>query len=286
MTSARLRTHAAFAPAALALATSALMGACKLDTIVFSGDKLDSYTLPVTVIPDSLRKEVTFPSGGETLHGFWLRQPGSAPRLTVVFSHGKGENLAGSTEWSHAEFLWQSGFDVLTYDYRGFGRSTGTSEDELTIAADVRGALAYVLTQPSVPIGRVVSYGHSLGSSPAITLASTTPGIRTLIIESGFSNGQAMAETTNPLGFPVTWLVRQPMANTEHIALVTAPVLILHGDGDIKIPVSQGRDLFAAAHDPRQLRIVAGAGHDNVQKVLGLTAFSALVRGFTNAATP
>jgi len=263
-----------------------MTGACKLDTVVFSGNALDVYKLPATLIPDSLRREVTFSSGSETLHGFWIRQPGSAPRLTVVYSHGKGENLARDIEWTHAEFLWQCGFDVLTYDYRGFGRSTGTSEDELTLIADAKAALAFALTQPGVTLGRVVSYAHSLGSAPGIALASATPGLRALIVESGFSTGQAMAESANPLGMPVSWLLRQPMLNTERIAKVTAPVLVMHGDADILIPVAQGRELYAAAREPRQLRIVAGAGHDEVQKVLGLPAFSALMRAFTNAAAP
>jgi fermentation-respiration switch protein FrsA (DUF1100 family) len=262
------------------------LAACKLDTTVFSGDVATSYDLPATVIPDSLRREVQFISAGQTLYGYWLRQPGSAARLTVVFSHGKGGNLAQDDEWSHAEMLWQSGFDVLTYDYRGFGKSGGDSEDETTLIADAKAALAFAMTQPGVTLGRVVSYGQSLGSAPAIALAAANPGIRTLIVESGFSNGQAMAESANPLGFPVRWLLREPMQNTVKIAQVTAPVLILHGEADIQIPVSQGRDLYTAARDPRQIQVVAGAGHEDVQKKMGLAAYGALLRAFTNASTP
>jgi len=271
---------------ALALFAVLAAGACKLDTIIFSGDKLEAYKLPATVVPDSLRREVQFTSGGDRLYGYLLRQAGTSPRLTIVFSHGKGENLAGSTEWEHAEFLWRCGFDVLTYDYRGFGRSSGTSRDETTLAEDARAALAFALTQPGVVVGRVVSYGHSLGSAPAITLAATTPGMRALVVESGFSNGQAMAESADPLGIPVGWLLREPMLNTQHIAAVNAPVLILHGDADVKIPWEQGRDLYNAARDPRQLRIVPGAGHETVQKVMGVTTLGALLRTFTNAGAP
>lgn len=261
-------------------------GGCTLDAVVFSGNALDAYKIPATIIPDSLRREVTFPSGSETLYGYWIRQPGPAPRLTVIYSHGKGENLARDIEWTHAEFLWQAGFDVLTYDYRGFGRSTGTSEDERTLIADAQAALAFTLAQPGVTLGRIVSYGHSLGSAPGIALAEATPGLRALIVESGFATGQAMAESADPLGFPVQWLLRQPMRNTDRIARVTAPVLVMHGDADALIPVAQGRALYAAAHDPKQLRIVNGAGHDEVQKGLGVAVFGALVRTFTNAAVP
>jgi fermentation-respiration switch protein FrsA (DUF1100 family) len=271
---------------ACVLAAVAFLAACKLDTIVFSGDAVKVYELPATVVPDSLRREVTFTSAGETLYGYWLRQPGSAPQVTVVFSHGKGGNLAQDEEWAHAEMLWRSGFNVLTYDYRGFGRSTGTSEDETTLIADAGAALAFALAQPGVTLGRVVSYGHSLGSAPAIALAAATPGLRALVVESGFSSGQAMAQSANPLGIPVTWLLRQPMANTTRIATVSAPVLIIHGSDDVQIPVAQGRALYDAAHDPRRITIVPGAGHSDIPAKLGLQAFAALVRSATNAANP
>lgn len=262
------------------------MAACQLDSVVFSGDAVDAYRLPQTVVPDSLRREVTFTSSGHTLYGYWLRQPGPAPRLTIVFSHGKGGNLAQDVEWEHAEVLWQCGFDVLTYDYRGFGRSGGSSEDETTLAADAQAALMFVLSQPGVSLNRVVSYGHSLGSAPAIALAAANPGIRTLIIESGFSNGQAMANSANPMGFPVKWLLRQPMENTTRIANVNAPVLIMHGEADILVPVAQARELHAAAKGSKELRVEQGAGHEDVQKVIGLGPLRAQLRSFTLTSVP
>ncbi len=269
-----------------ALLGCALLSSCKLDGMVFSGDAVDDYALPPTVVPDSLIRAVTFVSGGETLHGYWLRQPSAAPRLTVIFSHGKGGNLAQDVEWSHAEYLWRSGVDVLTYDYRGFGRSTGTSKDETTLAADAAAAVVFARTQPGVTIDRLVSYGHSLGSAPAIALAASTPGMRALIIESGFANGQAMAGSANPLGIPVTWVMREPLWNTRTIATVRMPVLIMHGERDRLIPAEQGRDLFAAAGDPKQLVIVPVAGHEDVQEVLGLSAFRALLRTVSRADSP
>jgi fermentation-respiration switch protein FrsA (DUF1100 family) len=110
--------------------------------------------------------------------------------------------------------------------------------------------------------------------------------MRALIVESGFSNGQAMAESADPLGFPVRWLLREPMQNTVRIASVTSRILILHGQADVQIPVAQARELYAAAHDPKQLQLVASAGHEDVQKKMGLASYGALLRTFTNSAQP
>ncbi len=267
------------------LMSAALTAACKLDGLVFSADKVGAYNYKSAVIPDSLRREVQFPSGGETLYGMWIRQPGAQPRLTIVYSHGKGTNLADDTPREHAEAMWQAGFDVLVYDYRGFGRSTGTSKDETTLDADAQAALAYALAQPGVTLDKLISYGHSLGSAPAIALAAATPGLRALVVESGFSNGQAMAESADPLGIPVTWLLRQPMLNTQHIATVKSAVLVLHGGDDVLIPVAQGVALYEAAKDPKQLRLVAGATHTNIPQVMG-AAYGNVLRTFVTNALP
>ncbi len=269
------------------LAASAIIAtSCKLDSVVFSGEAVETYEFPATVIPDSLRAAVQFTSAGETLFGYHLRQPGADTRLGILFSHGKGGNLAQDEEWAHAEMLWRAGFDVLTYDYRGFGKSTGKSKDETTLTADAQSALQFFSARLAGGPSRIVSYGHSLGSAPAIALAAANPGLRALVVESGFSNGQAMATSANPLGFPVQWLLREPMMNTAKIAAVSMPVLILHGEADIQIPVQQGRDLFAAARDPKQLRVVAGAGHNDVQERMGVAAFRALLQTFSNGGSP
>jgi fermentation-respiration switch protein FrsA (DUF1100 family) len=60
----------------------------------------------------------------------------------------------------------------------------------------------------------------------------------------------------------------------------------MHGALDRLIPVEQGRALYTAAPDPKQLEIVPAAGHENLPQVLGLSAYIALVRGFTAADAP
>lgn len=140
---------------------------------------------------------------------------------------------------------------------------------------------------PYTNIGKMWARSDAVTLSANVhVLAAANPGIRTLVIESGFSNGNAMAESANPLGIPVRWLLREPMENTKKIAAVTAPVLIMHGEADIQIPVAQARELYAAARGTKELRIEEGAGHEDVQKVIGLVAYRAQMRSFTNAGVP
>jgi fermentation-respiration switch protein FrsA (DUF1100 family) len=49
----------------------------------------------------------------------------------------------------------------------------------------------------------------------------------------------------------------------ERIAEVTAPLLVLHGERDVVVPIRFGEHLFALAHEPKRLRYPAG-GHDDL----------------------
>jgi fermentation-respiration switch protein FrsA (DUF1100 family) len=46
------------------------------------------------------------------------------------------------------------------------------------------------------------------------------------------------------------------------------PVLILHGDQDRIVPMHHGQRLYEAAREPKQLWIVAGAGHIQTMQAL------------------
>jgi len=54
------------------------------------------------------------------------------------------------------------------------------------------------------------------------------------------------------------------------------PVLFIHGTNDTVIPVSMSKQLYAAAPKPKQLFIVANAGHNNTAQIAGLKYFETI----------
>jgi pimeloyl-ACP methyl ester carboxylesterase len=70
--------------------------------------------------------------------------------------------------------LSAAGFDVLLFDYRGYGASTGTPSEQDTYR-DARVALRWLLEQPEVDPRRVVYLGESLGGAIALELALFSP---------------------------------------------------------------------------------------------------------------
>lgn len=284
MTTTRARPLAA-SMALVAMVALAGLAGCKLDTLIFSPNTVAEYQFPSTVIADSLRSVVSFRSGGETLYAVRVRRPGSAARLTVLVSHGKGGDISRDSEWKRVEALWQAGFDVVAYDYRGYGKSTGESDGEASLFTDARAALTYVLTLPGVTTQTLVLYGHSLGGVPTTELAATlgrsSATLRAVVLESSFASGEAMAQSATILDIPGQWLLDGKFDNVGKLPDVHAPILILAGSEDVQIPRAQTDALYARANDPKQLRIVAGAVHDDCPATLGTAAYTALLQALT-----
>jgi len=268
--------------AALALVTS--LGACKLDGFLFDPTPATTYALSTAVIADSLRKVVMFKSENETLAGVLARRPGSAPRRTILYSHGNDENIGEF--WGRVEWLWQAGFDVFIYDYRGYGMSTGKSESEATLFADARAALAAVLAMPGVSPASLVLYGYSLGGAPTVELASGAVRPRAVITESAWASTETVAHSGTILDIPGGYLLKGRFDSESKAARVTAPWLLLHGAEDGFIDASNAVALYARAGGVKQLVLVPGAGHGNVEEKYGLEAYKALVRSFVEAQAP
>ena len=104
---------------------------------------------------------------GTRLHGWFVRA--AAPTATVIYFHGNGGNLS-SVGWV-ARHLSARGFDVMLFDYRGYGRSEGAAADERGIFADADAAYDYVVRERGVRPERLVLYGQSLGTAAAADVA-------------------------------------------------------------------------------------------------------------------
>jgi alpha-beta hydrolase superfamily lysophospholipase len=254
------------------------LGGCKLDGFLFSPKKVSAYSLSNLVIADSLQRLVSFKSEDATLYGVLARQPGSAPRRTVLYSHGNNDDIPYF--WERVEWIWRAGYDVFIYDYRGFGMSGGTSKSESTLFADGHAALQAVLALPGVTPASLVLYGFSLGGAPSIDLAAGTVTPRAMITEDAFDSGESLVQSGTILDIPGGWLLTGAFDNIGKAPRVTAPWLVLHGSADRKVDVSEGRALYAAAGGPKRLMIVNGADHSTVPSTMGTAAYIALIRDF------
>jgi uncharacterized protein len=220
---------------------------------------------------------------GGKLHGWFVQATQQPATATLLYCHGNGGNLT-HVGW-YAEALATKGFDVLVFDYRGYGRSAGVLTDETGIYADAEAAYEYLRRERHVAPERLALYGLSLGTTAAIDLAARKP-CAALVVESGLSSASELASAALPwLPSWLHWLGKNRFESAQKIAKVRCPVLITHGTSDEVIPVEQGRKLFAAAPQPKQLEIIEGGTH-NLIGDQGKTYFDKVIGFLQQTLTP
>lgn len=245
-----------------------LIGSCKADSYLFQTDRVADYALPPEQsLPAANSDEVSFRSGADTLYGFYFHHTGTDgyPR-TVLLSHGRNGNVARPQELSRAIAIYFGGFDVLAYDYRGYGRSTGTSVSEASIDSDATAALGYLQVTLGVPDSQLILYGHSIGATPTLALALRIGGVSAVVLESAFTSAQEMARTATLVDVPIAWALRGSFDNIDQLPWIHVPVVILHGAQDAEVPVSQAAELYARASEPKYLKIFPNAAHDDISE--------------------
>ncbi|MBU1537638.1 lysophospholipase, partial [Myxococcota bacterium] len=118
----------------------------------------------------------------EKLHAWFV--PRRKERGVVLFSHGNGGNISYRL-WS-IETFHSLGYAVFIYDYRGYGRSTGTPSEKGTYH-DIQAAWDYLTKEKGFAPGRIVLFGRSLGGGVTSWLAARTRPAG-VILESTFTS--------------------------------------------------------------------------------------------------
>jgi fermentation-respiration switch protein FrsA (DUF1100 family) len=199
---------------------------------------------------------------GQRLHGWWIGAR-AEPLGHLLLCHGNAGNVGDRV--LHAALLTAAGFDVLLFDYRGYGRSSGRPSETRTYR-DARTALACLLEQPEADPRRVFYLGESLGGAVAVDLARERPPAG-LVLLSTFSGVRDLARLHYP--FVPARFVPDAYPTLRRIRELRSPLLVLHGDRDEIVPLAQGRALFEAAADPKRMHVFEGLGHNDLVPLAG-----------------
>jgi len=200
---------------------------------------------------------------GESLAAWKIPAQGTKI-ATVVHFHGNAQNM--TTHFAYVAWLTKYGFDVIVFDYRGYGESSGTPSREglvrdgisVLLNTDETGTPFYVL-------------GQSLGGAVAIPAIAESPpsNLKAIAIESSFGNYRRIARKklgnlwlTWPLQYPLSLLVSSGWDPEDYANKIKIPAVVIHGDQDPVIPIDEGKTLYDALNSkPKYLWTLTGAGH-------------------------
>ena len=143
---------------------------------------------------------------------------------------------ADQTSWfPTAEELAASGYLVLTFDFRGYGDSTGSKDIEL-IDLDVEAAVSEIEARGAQTVGLV---GASMGGTACLVVAARLPVA-------------AVATLSAPVEF-------RGLSVADAISAVRAPKIFIAAEDDVG--AEGARKLFQAAVEPKEIDVVPGSDH-------------------------
>jgi uncharacterized protein len=206
-----------------------------------------------------------------TIHAWFA--PAESAKATLVLSHGNAGNI--SHRYLLLRSLQRHSFNVLMYDYRGYGRSEGTPT-EAGIYKDGRAAYDYAASLPEAKAGPMILWGTSLGGAVAIDVATHRQPAG-LILESTFTSAEDVARIAYPF-LPVHFFMQTKLNSIEKIKTLTLPTLVIHGARDSIIPIGLGRKLFSAANAPKDFYEIPNADHNDTFFIGGEEYFNCIDR--------
>jgi pimeloyl-ACP methyl ester carboxylesterase len=198
--------------------------------------------------------------------------------LGIVLAHGFTLNWQRPAVWRAATRLNKFG-GVVTFDFRGHGRSGGVSTVGDKEIKDVDVAVGYAR---ELGYKRIATVGFSMGASIVLRHGGLIGDVDAIVSVS--SPGKWYYRGTRPMRLVhlavqnrTGRLITKRMLNTrisggkwdpvplppdDAAALISPiPLLVVHGDKDAYFPVEHGQRIFDAAKEPKELWIEPGFGH-------------------------
>ncbi len=173
----------------------------------------------------------------------------------ILFCHGNGGNI--SNRVSYLPIFKDLGLSTFLFDYRGYGKSEGSPNEEGTYA-DIEAAWQYLTQERKISPKKIIIYGESLGGAIASYIAQTNSQQDSqnfaagLILASTFTSISDRASELYPF-LPIRLLSRFSYNSVERLPNIKIPILIIHSVDDEIIPIQHGERNFQVANAPKRL---------------------------------
>lgn len=201
---------------------------------------------------------------GYPVHGWLVKPPGAGPHPLLLLVHGGPDVQVGHQFFDEAQVYASAGFAVILSNPRGSagygeaharairGRLGSVDADDLIALLDA------VTVRPEIDAGRVGVLGGSYGGFMTAWLAAhhgerfkAALGERGVYaMESMFGASDITVATASMIGSDrTTWAAQTPLAVADRIEI---PFLIMHWEGDLRVPFDQAQQFFTALRSRRR----------------------------------
>ncbi len=208
---------------------------------------------------------------GTRLHSWFFPNQDTIKKTKglVVLFHGNAQNI--SSHYLSVVWLAKKGFDVLVWDYRGYGLSQGEPSLE-GVHQDSVAILNYVhKMKEDHNYEKLVLIGQSLGGNilmRALKDDKKAKEISLVVLDSTFLSYEEIAKDRlqtvwflYPVSFLAPLLVSDEYSPKELIKDYPYPAVILHSKKDTVIPFAFGEEVYSRWGGPKDFWISEEGGH-------------------------
>ncbi len=211
---------------------------------------------------------------GTVVPGFYALPAGPAPKEghpAVVWVHGGPSGQTRANFRADIQMLLDQGFAVLLPNIRGstgYGRAY-MEADEVDLRPDcledLAAGRAWLAAQPGIDAERIGIMGQSYGGWVVLAAVTLQPALWKVAVNYyGIADFVTLLEKTGPwrrdhrareYGFPgIDDALFDRISPLRHVHNVVAPLLVLHGDRDPRVPMNES-EIFVAAMEERQKKV-------------------------------
>jgi len=210
---------------------------------------------PRPQVPGRLEEVTALADDGKPIRGWLVLPEGAAPAPLVLFVHGGPRSSWNSWQWRWNAWLMAArGYAVLLPDpalSTGYGldfvkRGYGTWGPRPF--ADLMAITDAVVARADIDETRTAMMGGSYGGYMANWIAGHTSRFQAIVSHASlWAMDQMMATTDAPMSFlPEFADADALLANSphRHVAAITTPMLVVHGDRDYRVPIGEALRLW------------------------------------------
>ena len=229
----------------------------------------------------------------------WFYRPKhhGAPVPVVVMVHGGPEGQFRPSFQFLIQYFLHNGYAVLAPNVRGstgYGKTYGHLDDvekRMDSVADLAHAALWLKEHPDVDGDRLVVYGGSYGGFMVLSALTEYPDLWAAGVDIvGISNFVTFLENTSEyrrghreaeydsLERDRAFLER--ISPLHHVDKIAAPLIVIHGANDPRVPLSEAEQLVGALRDrgvPVEFLVFDDEGHGLVKLKNKLVAYPAIV---------
>jgi alpha-beta hydrolase superfamily lysophospholipase len=211
-------------------------------------------------MPRPTLQTLTFNSGGYRLKGALHLPPGPC-RALIVGSHGFLATCDSPKQMALAKLCSNSQMAFFRFDHRGCGESEGEFEKVTSLSTrcdDLKNAIGFMHERLRIrlPLGL---FGSSMGGTVCLAVA-TEIDIAAIITFAAPLCSQSIRSLPN-LELPLTSKELKQTFDIRKRLSGIKRLLVLHGEADTVVPVSDARQLYEKAGTPKRLVILPNGDH-------------------------